>query len=60
MSHFDTISSLFYLALIKRKLNADDAKTFVKEKLEKSYSKLTPRAKAIIKPKYKAAMLILE
>ncbi len=60
MSHFDNISSLFYLALVARKLDTNQAKKFIKEKLERSWKKITPRAKAIIKPKYEAAMVLLD
>lgn len=60
MSHFDNISSLFKLALVTRKLNTDEAQKFVKEKLERSWEKLTPKAKQIIQPKYDASMLILK
>ncbi len=59
MSHFDNIASLFYLALVTRKLETNESRTFVKEKLQRSWNKLTPRAKAVIKPKYDAAMLLL-
>jgi uncharacterized protein len=59
MSHFDNINSLFYLALVARKIAPFEAKIFVKEKLERSWNKVTPRAKVIIKPKYDAAMLLL-
>lgn len=60
ISHFDNIFSLFNLALVKRKLNVVDAKTFVRDKLERSWNKLTPKAKEIIKSKYEAAMLLLK
>ncbi len=59
MSHFNELGGLFYLALVARKLDTDKAIDFVKEKLERSYKKLSPRGKGIIKPKYKAAMLML-
>jgi len=49
MSHFDNISSLFKLALVTRKLNTTEAQTFVREKLEQSWKKLTPKAKEITK-----------
>ncbi len=60
MSHFDEVDSLFYLALVVKKMNAKDAKTYIKDKLQRSYNKLTPRAKNMIRPKYDAFMLVLE
>jgi len=59
MSHFNTISSLFYLAINVRKLDATKANEFVKQKLQRSYSKLTPLGKEIINEKYLAAMKVL-
>jgi uncharacterized protein len=58
MSHFDNIDALFYLALVTRKLKIEDAKKFIKEKLERSWNKLTPRAKIIVKPKYDAMKIL--
>jgi uncharacterized protein len=60
MSHFDNIGSLFNLALVTRKLETEEAVKFVRGKLDRSYKKLTLRAKIIIKPKYEAAMLLLK
>jgi uncharacterized protein len=59
MSHFNTIASLFYLAIKTMDLNADDANIFVKEKLQRSYNKLTPIGKALIQDKYDSVMNIL-
>ena len=40
-------------------LSVEDANTFVKEKLERSYKKLTPIGKELIQEKYDAVMKIL-
>jgi uncharacterized protein len=60
MSHFDEVDSLFYLTLVVKKMKAIDAKRYIKDKLQRSFNKLTPEAKTIILPKYDAFMLILE
>jgi HD superfamily phosphodiesterase len=60
MSHFENIHSLFYLALVARKIEPFAARNFVRDKLQRSWGKLTPRAKELIRPKYDAAMLLLE
>jgi uncharacterized protein len=60
MSHFDSIGSLFRLALISLKLPEAEANVYVYEKLKRSWNKLTPEAKEIIKPRYDAAMIILQ
>lgn len=59
MSHFNTIASLFHLAMRVYGLSVEDANTFVKEKLERSYKKLTPIGKELIQEKYDAVMKIL-
>lgn len=59
MSHFDNLSALFNLALVLRKKSIDDSKEFIKNKLERSWNKLTPQAKEIIRPKYEAMKILL-
>lgn len=55
MAHFDSISSLFYLAFFSHKMNIDEATIWLINKLEKSWAKLSPEAKEIIKDKYEAS-----
>lgn len=59
MAHFDSISSLFYLAFCRHKMNIDEANDWIRQKLERSWNKLSPEAKDIIKDKYKASRLLL-
>jgi uncharacterized protein len=59
MSHFNTLASLFYLAINVRGLEADKANDFVKAKLQRSYNKLTDIGKEMIQDKYDAVMEIL-
>lgn len=59
MSHFNTIGSLFYLAFNVKKMNTKEAIDFVKNKLQRSYNKLTPIGREMIKKKYDAVMEIL-
>lgn len=59
MSHFNTIGSLFYLAYNVRKMDPKEAITFVRSKLQRSYNKLTPGGKEMIKDKYTSVMDIL-
>ncbi|MEA3430242.1 MAG: HD domain-containing protein [Nanoarchaeota archaeon] len=60
LSHFDNVSSLFNLALVTRRLKIEEAQQFVARKLERSWNKLTPRAKAMIKLKYDSAMILFK
>lgn len=59
MAHFDTIASLLYFVFVRLGMNVDEGKKYVIRKLERSWSKLIPQAKEIIKDKYEASKLIL-
>lgn len=54
MAHFDNVPSLLYLAYVQYKMDTDKGKKWVLDKLERSWQKLTPEAKEIIKDKYEA------
>lgn len=58
MSHFDDIQGLFQIAYAKE-LNRGQAREYVREKLIRSYNKLSEEGKEIAKSKYEAAMLLL-
>ena len=60
MSHFDNVGALFNLAYNVRKMDVEEAVPFVRKKLERSWNKLTPRAKQIIEPKYQAVKLLFD
>ena len=60
MAHFDSISSLFYLAFFSHKLDIDEANSWLNRKLERSWNKLSPEAREIIHDKYEASRLLLE
>lgn len=59
ISHFDSVPSLFYLAYVKRGLGIQEGMDFVKNKLERSYGKLSDSGKNIFSEKYKAAMAVI-
>jgi putative nucleotidyltransferase with HDIG domain len=59
MAHFDNLNSLFYLAYKTKGLSVDEANLFILGKLERSWNKLIPEAKKIVKPQYDAAKLLL-
>jgi len=59
MAHFDAIASLFHLAFFGHKMNVDEANHWLMKKLERSWSKLSPEAKKIIRKKYEASRLLL-
>lgn len=51
ISHYDTLPSLFYLAFVQRKLNLEDGIGFVKNKLDRSYNKMSQESKEYYQPK---------
>lgn len=54
MAHFDNVESLLYLAYVNHKMDIDEGKKWVLAKLERSWKKLIPEAKVLIKDKYDA------
>ena len=44
ISHYDTLPSLLYLAFVRRNLNLDDGVEFVRNKLERSYNKISKKS----------------
>lgn len=59
ISHFDSIPSLLYLAYAERKMSLEDGIKFVKEKLMRSYGKLSAESKDFYKDKYQQVMEVL-
>ena len=51
ISHYNHLPSLLYLAFVQRKLNIDDGVEFVKNKLERSYNKMSQESKEYYKDK---------
>lgn len=59
ISHFDSVPSLFYLAYVKRELDIEDGIRFVRDKLERSYKKLSDKSREIYSDKYSEVMGII-
>ena len=59
ISHFDSVSSLFYLAYVKRKLNIAEGTEFVRNKLERSFNKLSEDSKRLYSDKYSEVMRVI-
>ncbi|MFH1611456.1 MAG: HD domain-containing protein [Patescibacteria group bacterium] len=60
MSHIYDVVSLFRLAFKDKQLETEDAREFVKSKLERSYSKLSDFGKQFVKDQYNATMIVLK
>ena len=60
ISHYDNLPSLFYLAFVQRKLNIDDGIMFVKNKLDRSYNKMSNESREYYKHKREQILSILK
>lgn len=60
MAHFDNVPSHLYFAFVKLQMNISEGTKFVKSHLERSWDKLIPEAKELIKDRYEATKLILQ
>lgn len=60
ISHFDQIPSLLYLAYVTKGLNLVEGKQFVRDKLERSFRKLSDESKRFYAGKYQAAIELLK
>jgi hypothetical protein len=60
MAHIDQVPSLLHLAYSKKKMSVSQGSEWVNGKIERSWNKLCPEAKAIIKDKYESAKVILQ
>jgi HD superfamily phosphohydrolase YqeK len=59
ISHFDSVPSLLYLAYVERNMDIEEGIVFVKQKLERSYNKLSDKSKEIYREKYQQVMSVL-
>jgi len=59
MSHFDSIDALFRIALVDKKLNQEESRDFVFNKLTRSWNKLSPYSQKLFKSKYEAVKELL-
>ena len=56
VAHIAQVPSLLHLAYIRKGLDIDEGAAWVRAKLERSYQKLLPEAKALIELRYQAAL----
>ena len=60
MAHFDEIPQLFESAFIRFKMNPEEAKKWIIEKLKRDWKKLIPQARKLVQDKYNAVKLLLK
>ena len=59
ISHFDSIPSLLYLAYVQRQMDMDEGVRFVRDKLDRSFAKLSDAGKKLYSTKYEQIMQVL-
>lgn len=60
ISHFDSVPSLLYLVYVEKRMDIEEGVRFVREKLERSFRKLSEESKAFYVDKYCQVMKVLE
>ena len=60
MAHFDNIPSLFSMVYKEKKMSIEDGEKFVKDKLQRSYNKLSNKSKEFYKLKYESIMSVFK
>ena len=60
LSHFDNIPSLFSMVYKEKQMTIDEGAKFIKEKLDRSFLKLSDETKMLHQEKYKSVMSIFE
>ncbi|WP_243129214.1 HD domain-containing protein [Hathewaya massiliensis] len=60
MAHIDQVPSLLHLVYHNRKMDVKEGAEWVSRKLERSWNKLCPEAKEIMKEKYESAKVVLK
>ncbi len=59
ISHFDSVPSLLYLAYVQKCMGIEEGKTFVKNKLARSFQKLSAESKKHYQDKFEKVMEVL-
>jgi uncharacterized protein len=58
MAHFDTIPALLHFVFVRLGMDVDEGTKWLRDKLDRSWTKLIPEAKEIVKDKYEATKTI--
>lgn len=59
ISHFDSVPGLLYLAYVQKGMGIEAGKEFVKNKLTRSFQKLSEESKQLYQNKYEKVMEVL-
>jgi uncharacterized protein len=59
MAHIAQLPSLLYLAYVQHQMTIDDGSKWVRNKLQRSWNKLCPEAREIMREQYESALNVL-
>ena len=59
ISHFDSVPSLLYLAYVQKCMGMEEGRAFVKDKLTRSFQKLSAESKRHYQDKFEKVMEVL-
>ncbi|PSP76627.1 hypothetical protein BRC86_01155 [Halobacteriales archaeon QS_3_64_16] len=59
MTHIQEVPSLQYLAYVQHDMDIDKGTAWVREKVQRSWGKIHPRAREEVRDEYEAAMAML-
>ena len=59
MSHLENLPSLFHLAFVQHRMGIDEGTEWIRGKLERTWSKLTPQVQDMMRQKFEAALQTL-
>ena len=59
MTHIEQVPSLLHLVFVQHGMGIDEGAAWVRAKLERSWTKLTPEVQALVRDRYEAALTTL-
>jgi HD superfamily phosphodiesterase len=59
VTHIEQVPSLLHLVFVQRGLGIDEGTQWVREKLERSWNKLSPPVQALLRQRYEAVLQVL-
>lgn len=59
MTHIEQVPSLLHLVFVQRGMGIDEGTQWVREKLERSWNKLSPLVQALMRERYEAVLQVL-
>ena len=59
ITHIEQVPSLLYLAFVQHRMGIDDGTAWVRAKLQRSWAKISPKLREVVRERYEAAITVL-